>query len=133
MRNGARWCIRTTWPQVDAAIADECFRNAATTCSSSISACATQTGHWVWVVSRGTVTDRAADGTPLRVVGTQIDITARKMAEFALKESERKFRSLFERSPVGIALTDYQTRRFLQVNDAFLEPGGYTPRGIAAP
>jgi diguanylate cyclase (GGDEF)-like protein/PAS domain S-box-containing protein len=82
-------------------------------------------GQWIWVASRGTVTERTPDGRPLRVVGTQIDVTSRKMAEFALEDNERKFRSLFERSPVGIALTDFQTRRFLQVNDAFLEPGGY--------
>jgi diguanylate cyclase (GGDEF)-like protein/PAS domain S-box-containing protein len=89
-------------------------------------------GHWVWVVSRGTVTDWSPDGRPLRVVGTQRDITSRKVAELALEESERKFRSLFERSPVGIALTDYKTRRFLQVNDAFLEPGGYSREEILA-
>ncbi|MEO8315162.1 MAG: EAL domain-containing protein [Pseudomonadota bacterium] len=83
-------------------------------------------GHWVWVVSRGTITDWAPDGSPRRIVGTQNDITARKMAEFAVEQNERKFRSLFERSPVGIALTDYKTRRFLQVNDAFVEPSGYT-------
>jgi diguanylate cyclase (GGDEF)-like protein/PAS domain S-box-containing protein len=89
-------------------------------------------GHWVWVLSRGTVTDRAADGSPLRIVGTQTDITARKMAESALEESERKFRSLFERSPVGIALTDFRTRRFLQVNDAFLQPSGYSREEVLA-
>jgi diguanylate cyclase (GGDEF)-like protein/PAS domain S-box-containing protein len=87
-------------------------------------------GHWVWVVSRGTITDRAPDGTPRRIVGTQNDITARKIAEFAMEENERKFRSLFERSPVGIALTDYRTRRFIQVNDAFVEPSGYTREEI---
>jgi diguanylate cyclase (GGDEF)-like protein/PAS domain S-box-containing protein len=82
-------------------------------------------GHWVWVLSRGTVVERAASGRALRVVGTQLDITPRKFAESALADSERKFRSLFERSPVGIALSDHQTRRFLQVNDAFLEPSGF--------
>ncbi len=87
-------------------------------------------GRWVWMVSRGKVTDWAPDGSPLRIVGTQSDITARKMAEFALEESESKFRSLFERSPVGIALTDYKSRRFLQVNDAFLEPSGYSREEI---
>jgi len=89
-------------------------------------------GFWVWVMSRGTVTERLADGRPIRVVGTQLDITARKTAESALIESERKFRSLFERSPVGIALSDYRTRRFLQVNDAFLEPGGFRREEILA-
>ncbi len=47
-----------------------------------------------------------------------------------MEENERKFRSLFERSPVGIALTDYRSRRFLQVNDAFVEPSGYTREEI---
>ena len=83
-------------------------------------------GRWIWVLSRGTVIERSANGAPVRVVGTQLDITARKVGESALTESELKFRSLFERSPVGITLTDYRTRRFLQVNDAFLEPGGYS-------
>ena len=83
-------------------------------------------GRWIWVASRGTITDWGADGKPRRIVGIQSDITARKQAEFSLEENERKFRSLFERSPVGIALTDYRSRRFLQVNDAFVEPSGYT-------
>lgn len=87
-------------------------------------------GRWIWVLSRGTVIERSAHGRPVRVVGTQLDITARKVSESALTESELKFRSLFERSPVGIALTDYRTRRFLQVNDAFLEPGGYSREEI---
>ena len=89
-------------------------------------------GHWIWVLSRGTVIERAANGRAVRVVGTQLDITPRKVAEFALAESERKFRSLFERSPVGIALSDFRTRRFLQVNDAFLEPSGFRREEILA-
>jgi diguanylate cyclase (GGDEF)-like protein/PAS domain S-box-containing protein len=87
-------------------------------------------GRWVWVVSRGTITDWEPDGSPRRIVGTQSDITARKMAECTMEENERKFRSLFERSPVGIALTDYRSRRFLQVNDAFVEPSGYSREEI---
>jgi diguanylate cyclase (GGDEF)-like protein/PAS domain S-box-containing protein len=38
-------------------------------------------GHWVWLQSRGKVVERAADGTPLRMVGTRMDISARKLAE----------------------------------------------------
>ncbi|MFO1376585.1 MAG: EAL domain-containing protein [Steroidobacteraceae bacterium] len=42
------------------------------------------------------------------------------------RDSERRFRSLFELSPVGIALNDFATGRFLQVNDALLAPTGYS-------
>jgi diguanylate cyclase (GGDEF)-like protein len=38
-------------------------------------------GHWVWLQSRGKVSERAADGTALRMVGTCMDIGARKLAE----------------------------------------------------
>jgi len=35
----------------------------------------------VWLQSRGRVVDRAPDSTPLRMLGTRIDISARKLAE----------------------------------------------------
>jgi diguanylate cyclase (GGDEF)-like protein/PAS domain S-box-containing protein len=89
-------------------------------------------GHWVWVMSHGRVIGRGAVGASLRLVGTQLDITERKAAESALAESESKFRSLYERSPVGIALSDFRTRRFLQVNDAFLGPSGFTREEVLA-
>jgi len=38
-------------------------------------------GSWKWVQARGMVVSRAADGAPLRVIGTYIDISARKAAE----------------------------------------------------
>ncbi len=38
-------------------------------------------GEWGWVLSRGKVVQRSADGRPLRIVGTHIDIDARKAAE----------------------------------------------------
>ncbi len=45
-------------------------------------------GHWVWILDRGRVMERAADGTPLRAVGTHLDITARRTAEARLRDSE---------------------------------------------
>ena len=83
-------------------------------------------GHWVWISSHGNVIERDAAGRGLRMAGINVDISARKEAELALKDSERKFRSLFELSPVGIALNDLHTGRFLQVNDALLAPSGYS-------
>ena len=84
-------------------------------------------GHWVWVRSRGTVLARDAAGQARHLAGFLLDITATKLTELALRESEHKFRSLFELSPVGIALNDMRTGRFLQVNDALAAPTGYTP------
>jgi diguanylate cyclase (GGDEF)-like protein/PAS domain S-box-containing protein len=83
-------------------------------------------GHWVWVQVRGKTIERSADGKPLRLVGTQMDVSARKAAEVALAQSENSFRSLFEHSPVGICLADMATGRFLQVNDALVASTGYT-------
>ena len=53
-------------------------------------------GTWVWVLDRGSLISRTADGKPLRVLGTHIDINDRKQAEAALRESERLFRSTIE-------------------------------------
>lgn len=41
-------------------------------------------GHYIWVLDRGRVIERAPDGTPLRMVGTHREITARKRAEVEL-------------------------------------------------
>ena len=42
------------------------------------------------------------------------------------RESETLLRGLFELSSVGIALNDYATGKFINVNDALLSPTGYT-------
>ena len=57
-------------------------------------------GHWVWVVARGKVFQRDADGRPTRMVGSHHDISERKAAEEALKRSlgfERLITSLSNR------------------------------------
>lgn len=48
-------------------------------------------------------------------------IAARKKAEDALKESEYKFRSLFNLSPQSVILLNMETERFIDVNDKFCE------------
>ncbi len=53
-----------------------------------------KSGEWRWIVSRGKVVERDAEGTPIRMVGTHNDITERKRAEKALRESEKRFRPL---------------------------------------
>lgn len=82
-------------------------------------------GQWVWVNARGRVMSWDLKGRPLVMAGTHVDITEQKRSQLRLKESEERLRGLFELSPVGIALNEYDTGHFLEVNDAFLASTGY--------
>jgi len=63
-------------------------------------------------------------GQPIRMVGSGQDVTALHQAERALRESEERYRVLFENAPVGIGVADREGR-LVAFNDAMLEPGGY--------
>ncbi len=58
--------------------------------------------------------------------GLIIDITERKKAEEALKESEERFRTMFEEAPLGIGIFDSITGKAYQVNSRFSEIVGRT-------
>jgi PAS domain S-box-containing protein len=59
-----------------------------------------------------------ADQQPLRMIGTVQDITERKQAEQALRESERYNRLLFDASPIGLALCRMDGK-LVDVNPAY--------------
>lgn len=52
--------------------------------------------------------------------------TADNSFELKLLRSDNKFSTLFQLSPVGMAIVDGETGAFLEVNDAVLKPSGYT-------
>lgn len=54
------------------------------------------------------------------------DITDRKLAEEALRESEERFRKAFENAPMGIALTGLEDKRFISVNNSLCAMMGYS-------
>jgi PAS domain S-box-containing protein len=53
------------------------------------------------------------------------DITEEKNTALELASSEARLRSFFALSPVGIALNDLRTGRFVDVNQAMVQPSGY--------
>lgn len=54
------------------------------------------------------------------------DITGRKLAEVALRESENKFATVFRRSPIALTLASATDGKFIDVNDAFVKNTGYS-------
>ncbi len=68
--------------------------------------------------------ERAEDGSPLYYEGTVEDVTARKQAENALRESEDKFKYIFDHSVSGKSITLVSGE--INVNQAFCEMLGYS-------
>ncbi len=65
------------------------------------------------------------NGAPERMVGTVQDITERMRAEDALRESEEKFRTIFESSNDGLLIADYSSRKFIAANQKICSMLGY--------
>lgn len=67
-------------------------------------------GHWMWIQSRGQVTEWDSDGRPAAMSGVHLDISERKRLEGAL-EDERDFLStLMETSVSGIMAVNSESR-----------------------
>jgi two-component system, cell cycle sensor histidine kinase and response regulator CckA len=49
----------------------------------------TKTGDWKWILSRGKVVERDADGVPTRITGTHSDITEKRLLEAQLHQAQK--------------------------------------------
>jgi PAS domain S-box-containing protein len=69
------------------------------------------------------------DGKP-HLLSVIRDITERKRAEKQLRDSEEKFSKAFQANPIGIAITDYATGRYIEVNESFCRVMGHSSQGL---
>ncbi len=76
-------------------------------------------GHWVWIADRGRITQRTANGEPLIISGTHMDITERREADQRIRESEEQFRRLFEDTKEAVSILE--DGRFVNANRACLD------------
>ena len=74
---------------------------------------------------------RDADGRIIGTLGVFKDLTERKRAEDALRDSEERFRSAFEHSGIGMALQSLDGR-YLRVNRALCDMLGYSEAELLA-
>jgi len=63
-------------------------------------------GHWVWVLSRGQVTEWDADGQPAQVSGVHLDISTAKALEAELARERDTLARIMETSVSGIVAVD---------------------------
>jgi len=76
--------------------------------------------------SRGEV-QRAEKGRAIRMLGMSLDITDRKKAQAALRESEERYRAVFDNAGIGIDLVG-RDGKFVQANNALKRMLGYTDK-----
>lgn len=78
-------------------------------------------GSYLWVWSVGRIILRDKEGRPEKFIGIHRDISERKQAEEALRESEKRFSTIFRFSPAPLVLSEIDTGLFLDVNERWVD------------
>ncbi len=86
-------------------------------------------GHTKWLETKLLITNWTGK---FCVIYFLTDVTERKLAEKALRESEEKYRLLLNHAPAGIYEIDLTNGRFISFNDVICEYTGYTKEEFAS-
>jgi PAS domain S-box-containing protein len=85
---------------------------------------------WIAARGKGVFSGVGSERKPERLIGTVQDITEKKVAEEALRESEEKFRTAFHSNPEAMTITTLADGVYLDVNDAFLRVTGFSREDV---
>ena len=92
-------------------------------------------GGWRWILDRGLVIERGPAGEPLRMIGTDTDITAQREAEDRLRQSEDTVRqqwleldAIYSSAPIGLCVLDTELR-YQRINTRLAEINGVSVAG----
>jgi PAS domain S-box-containing protein len=86
-------------------------------------------GRYKWILDRGKIMSRDAQGRPLTLIGTHTDITRMKEADRARHESEERFRRAIEEAPFPIML-HADDGEVVALSRAWTEISGYARQEI---
>lgn len=88
-------------------------------------------GGWVWLEDRTWLT-RDESGQVIRINGLLVDVTERRRAEQDLRDSETRFRAIFDNVQEAILLQDLDTEALIGLNAAAEKMYGYSRAGLLA-
>jgi len=77
-----------------------------------------------WILVRGKAI-RDESGNAVRLIGTDADITDRKQVEEALRESEGRYRNIYDNALVGLFRSRLKDGKIVMANDRMAEMFGY--------
>ncbi|MCH8568845.1 MAG: PAS domain S-box protein [Balneolales bacterium] len=82
-------------------------------------------GEKIWLLT-SKIPLKNSEGRITGLVGVGRNITDRVKAEQQIIYKQKLLSQLFNFSPIGLALNDYETGAFLDINEKLIEPTGYT-------
>jgi PAS domain S-box-containing protein len=77
-----------------------------------------------WVLQKAKF-ERDEQGAVFRVTGTTQDIHTRKLVELNLRQSEQKFATAFQSSPVAASIATLAEGRFVEANEKYQRDFGW--------
>lgn len=83
-----------------------------------------ENGQYAYIQDRGYII-RNEQGKAIRFIGATQDISQRKEAEKILKESEERYRYLFENNPAAIIIWNLQDYGIMEINESTENHSGY--------